>query len=122
MEWLPQSSGIVVLRYFDGDPMVLVLYDKKSCDLPKGHRDPGESYLAAAIRETYEEASVDDLVFPWGEISYDTLKTRFFIAITEQDPYVKRNPVTGSFEHHGCTWMSLRKALKVLPSWAAPER
>ena len=49
-----------------------MLYDKKSYDLPKGHLNEGESYLEAAVRETYEESSVSELAFPWGEIFYDT--------------------------------------------------
>ncbi len=49
------AGGIVV----NTDGLVLVVNQKgTSWSLPKGHIDPGEDELAAAIREIYEESGV----------------------------------------------------------------
>ena len=120
MFWGPKSAGIVVIKYFDDQPKLLVLFDAKSYDLPKGHVEQGEEYLEAAIRETYEESAVKNLTFPWGNVSFDTEKARFFIAVTEDEPYAQRNPASGMFEHLGCRWLTAREALAVLPRSLKP--
>ena len=116
----PQSAGIVVIRNFDEEYKVLVLYDKKKFDLPKGHINPAEDFLSAARRETFEEASISNLDFRWGTEYFDTEKSRFFLASTTDDPYIRRNPSSGQFEHLGCSWLSFRSALRSLPMWMRP--
>ena len=54
------AGGVVINR----DGMVLVVNQRgKSLSLPKGHVDPGEGPLQAAIREIKEEAGITDLQF-----------------------------------------------------------
>ena len=56
-----QSAGGVVLNQ---KGLVLVVNQHgSSWSLPKGHMDPGESALAAAKREIYEESGVQQLRF-----------------------------------------------------------
>ena len=60
----PRSAGIVVVRRSDaGDWLCLLLRAFRDWDFPKGGIDAGESPLAAAIRETAEEASIASLAF-----------------------------------------------------------
>ena len=55
------SSGGVVIN---GQGMVLVVNQNgTSWSLPKGHVDPGEEPLGAAIREIAEESGITDLHF-----------------------------------------------------------
>lgn len=52
------AGGVVINR----DGLVLVVNQREnSWSLPKGHVDPGEEPLAAAIREIMEETGVTDL-------------------------------------------------------------
>jgi 8-oxo-dGTP pyrophosphatase MutT (NUDIX family) len=54
-----RSAGGVVI---DTEGRVLVVSQRgTSWSLPKGHIDPGESALAAAKREIYEESGIRDL-------------------------------------------------------------
>src|SRR5580765_1764786 len=54
-----RSAGGVVI---DNEGRVLVVSQRgTSWSLPKGHIDPGESALAAAKREIYEESGIRDL-------------------------------------------------------------
>ena len=56
-----QSAGGVVLN--QKGLVLVVSQHRSSWSLPKGHIDPGESALAAAKREIYEESGVQQLQF-----------------------------------------------------------
>ena len=117
------AAGIIVLRKFDGKFKLLALKgDKKYMnkkdtekgklyDIPKGRLEKGESPLQAALRETDEESSITELNFKWG--LHKTFRDRnlkkqlvVFLAITEQDPKIKKNPVSGIYEHTGTKWVT----------------
>jgi len=56
-----QQAGAVTIRYDNGVLKVLLVKSKKNKDhnlFPKGHIEPGETALAAAVRELEEEAGV----------------------------------------------------------------
>ncbi len=99
------AAGIVVIRYFSGMPMILGLMDHDAYDLPKGSMECGENILQTALRETEEECSVTYLQFPWGlkHITLDNLT--MFIAVTDDDPYIKPNPKTQKLEHKFAKWL-----------------
>lgn len=82
-------------------------------DIPKGHSKVGESSMAAALREADEEAkySADNLDFRWGNKSILVNGRRgkkgvFFVAHSDVDPVITRNPENGMLEHGGFKWVS----------------
>ena len=60
-------AGGVVIN--DNNDVVVVNQNHDSWSLPKGHVDPGEDKLAAALREIYEESGIKnpEFVKPLGE-------------------------------------------------------
>ncbi len=56
----------MVVRETDDGARLLLLRAYKNWDFPKGQVETGEEVLAAAVRETREEAGIDDLEFAWG--------------------------------------------------------
>ena len=118
------GAGIIVIKYFDGMPKILGLMKNGSFDLPKGSIEPGENIIHAAFRETEEESSIISLSFPWGMryIALDSLT--LFIAVTEEDPIIKKNPDTGLFEHEFAKWLhfkeegNFKKGLRPAVQWA----
>jgi 8-oxo-dGTP pyrophosphatase MutT (NUDIX family) len=81
-------------------------------DIPKGKIDPGESILAAALRETYEEAGISDLRFPYGMRPIHSGHITVFIGETSQDPVIHKNPKTGIYEHHGFKWLGWNELIQ----------
>lgn len=59
MSIVRKSAGGVVLSA--QGKVLIVNQNGNSWSLPKGHLDPGESALEAAMREIYEEAGIDEL-------------------------------------------------------------
>jgi|LauGreDrversion4_2_1035121.scaffolds.fasta_scaffold01188_26 bis(5'-nucleosidyl)-tetraphosphatase len=56
------SCGAVVYRNTDKRPQVLLVKQAESdvsWGIPKGHMEPGETYVETAVRETKEEAGID---------------------------------------------------------------
>ena len=120
------AAGIIVLRKFDKEFKLLALkgnkdhISKKNLDLgreydiPKGRIESGESPLKAAIRETDEESSITELNFQWGlNTTYRDKRLRkqlvVFLATTDQDPKIKKNPKTGILEHSSAKWLSFKE-------------
>ena len=58
----------------DEGEVLVVSQRGTSWSLPKGHIDPGESELAAAKREIYEESGIRDLELTRGLGSYERYK------------------------------------------------
>lgn len=125
---MERAAGIVVVRYFDGEPKILLLRVYGKWDLPKGRIEKHESTYEAARRETFEEAGIDSLKFDWGldAIQVNNCNSRrqktvtMFVARTEQDPEIKPNPETGRVEHHGASWVSFDHAIKKVHPYLAP--
>ena len=111
------SAGVVVARETADGARLLLLRAYKNWDFPKGRVEPGEDPLAAAIRETREEAGIDDLEFAWG---YDYVETepyaggkiaRYYVARTGAERIVLPvNPALGRPEHHEYRWVDLTEA------------
>jgi len=105
---LPDGAGVVVVKKIDEDWKVLALRLYGRYDIPKGGIEDGEDPFSTAIRETEEESSITDLSFKWGKtptVISGKANITVYVAETEQDPAVKKNPHTGIFEHHGAEWI-----------------
>lgn len=122
------SSGIVVVRREGGEWRLLVLRAYRNWDFPKGLVEPNETPLAAAIRETEEEASVTDLDFRWGEIYFETAPynqgskiARYYLAETSQrEITLPISPELGHPEHDEWRWVNIEEAQKLLPPRLQP--
>lgn len=124
---LEKSAGAVIFREQEGKIYYLLLhYEARHWDFPKGHIEKGEKPEESAKREIEEETGIKDIEFipgfketakyfykrdgslPAGrqEIFFKTVV--FFLAQT------KTKKVEISYEHQGFKWLSYEKALKQL--------
>jgi len=116
-----RAAGIVVLRRDPAGWRVLLLRAFRNWDFPKGLIEPGEEPLAAAIRETREEAGLTDLAFPWGHAYRETgpyaggKVARFYVAETRAERIeLPLSPELGRPEHHEWRWASFDAARQLL--------
>lgn len=102
---------------------VLILRAYRNWDFPKGLLDPGESPLAAALRETREETGLANLLFNWGYGFTDTEPyavgkvVRYFLAESPVGEVVL--PVSaelGRPEHNEFRWVAPDDAAALLPA------
>lgn len=117
----PFSAGVVVVRRFDGAWRYLLLRSFQYWDFPKGGVEPGEAPLAAAVRETLEEAGLSGLAFHWGEDFIETEPysrgkvARYYLAESAAGEVVLHpSPMLGRPEHEEFRWLSDRAARKLL--------
>lgn len=120
------SAGIVLFKH-DDLTRILALRIYNNFDLPKGKIEDNETSIDAALRETFEEASINDIEFPWGYDSFKILKggkypkqVELFVGTTKQEPKIVKNPMTGKFEHHEIKWLTLDEASEKLHSYMQP--
>lgn len=116
------GAGIILMAYDNDEPKILGLIGdaghrrkhKATYDLPKGTRDPGESMIDCAIRETFEETGIN---ISRSEFITGPKRTSFLhmwlaeIDIQEKI-IISRNPESGKFEHDGYDWLSRNEAMK----------
>lgn len=112
-----RSAGVVVLRHHPTGWRVLLLRAWRNWDFPKGEIEPGEDPLAAARRETLEEAGIRDLAFPWGHAFVETEPyaggkiARYYIGVTNQLTIdLPVSPELGRPEHHEARWFDFGAA------------
>ncbi len=117
-----RGAGIVVLRRWPEGWRILILRAYRNWDFPKGLLEPGEGALAAALRETQEEAGLSDLVFRWGEVFVDTEPyavgkvVRYFLAETPAgEVSLPISPELGRPEHSEFRWTTPDEAAALLP-------
>ncbi|HEY1457292.1 MAG TPA: NUDIX domain-containing protein [Solirubrobacteraceae bacterium] len=115
------SAGGVVLR---GQEVVVIVPIRRAADgsrvlgLPKGHIDPGETPIQAAVREVREEAGVQaELVGELGETKYwyerngrTIHKSVLFYLLR----YVSGDPSDHDEEIERAFWMGLAEAQQAL--------
>ena len=125
------GAGIIIMAYDDmGEPKILGLIGdvahrrkhKATYDLPKGTRDPGESMIDCAVRETFEETGIT--ITP-NEFIAGPHKTSFLhmwlVEIDIQEKIIiSRNPESGKFEHDGHDWLSKNEAIKNVYPYLLP--
>ena len=122
-EFKSPAAGIIVLKQntrAHGGFVILCLLDDDGFDLPKGEVEPFETEFVAAARETEEESGIVDLDFRWGMITTRVGKVKLYIAVTDNEPIVRPNPVTGEYEHHSAHWLTLPAAAKSLRPYLRP--
>ena len=125
------GAGIILMAYDDsGKPKILGLIGdtahrqkhKATYDLPKGTRDPGESLIDCALRETFEETGIN---IPQSSLISGPFRTSFLhmwlaeIDINEKI-IISKNPESGKFEHDGFDWLSKAEALKMSYPYLRP--
>jgi 8-oxo-dGTP pyrophosphatase MutT (NUDIX family) len=122
-----RSAGVVVVRRAADGWRFLILRAYRNWDFPKGLIEPGENPLAAAIRETREEAGIEDLAFAWGHAFCDTAPyarakiARYYLAETRRERIaLPINPELGRPEHHEFRWVGSDAARRLLPPRLQP--
>lgn len=119
------SCGVVPVRLVDDEPLYLMLRVYTQWDFPRGRKEPGESDLETAIRETEEETTIkpSNLFFDWGTDYYETdpYKTRqgrkiirYFVGRCQQKEIsLPVNPELGKPEHNEFSWKTYDEAKEV---------
>jgi 8-oxo-dGTP pyrophosphatase MutT (NUDIX family) len=118
-----RAAGIVVVRRWPQGWRVLILRAYRNWDFPKGLLDPGESPLAAALRETREETGLSNLLFNWGYGFTDTEPyavgkvVRYFLAESPVgDVVLPVSAELGRPEHNEFRWVAPDDAAALLPA------
>jgi 8-oxo-dGTP pyrophosphatase MutT (NUDIX family) len=122
-----RAAGVVLLRNYPDGWRVLILRAYRNWDFPKGLLEPGETPLAAAVRETREETGLSDCVFRWGERFIDTEPyaigkvVRYFVAESPAgEVTLPVSPELGRPEHHEFRWTTPDEAATLLPPRLVP--
>lgn len=128
-----QSAGIVIVRFEETGPKVLLMRAYSYWDFPKGGVEKNENKLMAAIREVKEESGIMDLTFKWGKSFYQTEPygknhkvVSYFLAETvETEITMGINVEMGKPEHEEYRWVNFEEAkllagdrIKKVLSWA----
>ncbi|MCX4186485.1 bis(5'-nucleosyl)-tetraphosphatase [Methylophaga sp. OBS4] len=124
------SAGVVVVRREKSGWRLLVLRAYRNWDFPKGTREPGETPLTTALRETEEETGITDLAFHWGQDYCETVPytgsggrkvARYYLAETAaRNIILPVSPQLGRPEHHEWRWVRFSQATKLLPPRLQP--
>ncbi|MDD2675882.1 MAG: NUDIX domain-containing protein [Methylacidiphilaceae bacterium] len=121
------AAGVIVYRWEEGKPRYLLLRAFRNWDFPKGLVELGETPLAAARREVFEETGIETLRFPWGEEHretevYDRRKVaRYYLAETSSATITLGiNPALGKPEHQEFRWVEAQAACHLLPPRLLP--
>ena len=115
-----KSCGAVVFkRGKEGIKYLILHYEAKHWDFPKGKLELNETEEEAAKREIKEETGIDDVQFAEGfkqKISYfyrkndEVIHKEVVVFLAE----TKTEEVKLSFEHIGYVWMGYENAYKKL--------
>lgn len=115
-----EAAGFVLVRNFPEGQRVLSLRVGNKFDLPKGHIENKETHFEAAVRETYEEAGINEISFPWGIVHAKTGRATLFLGMTSQDPVISANPLTGIKEHEEALWLTWEQLLSKVKNYLVP--
>lgn len=116
-----KGAGIIVIRNFHGTYKVLSLTTSEGIlDIPKGAIEPDEFPLEAALRETLEESGISKLDFNWGVEYFENGDLTCYVAETNQDPVISRNPHTGVMEHVKAEWVSWNEIIRGTYDYVIP--
>jgi bis(5'-nucleosidyl)-tetraphosphatase len=115
------SAGVIIVRYSDVGWRYLLLRVYDYWDFPKGVLEAGEDALTAAVRETKEETTLEDLSFRWGyefreTPPYRTGKVaRYYLAESRLgDVALPISEELGRPEHDEFQWLGYEDARELL--------
>ena len=118
----PMSAGVVVVRRFAEGWRCLVVRAYRNWDFPKGMVEEDEAPRETAVREVWEETSLEDLRFSWGDEYRETLPyagrkvSRYYVAESAVGDVVLRvSEELGRPENDEFRWVSFNDAEDVLP-------
>ena len=121
------SSGVIVVRFFQGSARYLLLRAYRYWDFPKGEVEPGEDPLTSAIREVREETTLGALAFRWGHGYRETpvygrgKVARYYVAESAcGEVSMPVNPELGRPEHHEFRWLTYAEARERLADRVKP--
>lgn len=115
------SAGAVVVHGSGDQRRYLLMRCFQYWDFPKGMVERGESPFLAAQREIREEASLDQLAFPWGEEFTETAPygdgkvARYYLALSPTtDVTLGISAELGFPEHDEYRWLDYEAARALL--------
>lgn len=115
------SAGVVVVRRAGKAWHYLLLRAYDYWDFPKGIVEPGEGPLAAAIRETEEETTLNSLDFRWGHVFIETEPygknkiARYYVAESKDgEVNLPVSAELGHPEHDEFRWLDYESARLLL--------
>lgn len=116
------SAGVVVVRPHGRGHVYLLLRAYRNWDFPKGLVEPGESPLAAAVREVEEESTLRDLDFRWGTAYRETEPygrskvARYYLAESlGGEVSLPVSEELGKPENDEYRWLAFEEARALLP-------
>lgn len=109
-------AGGVVYRDDRGERQMLLVRGTKPPHewvLPKGHIEPGETAIQAAVREVREEAGVEAEPVQWlGDVEFTIASGSRVHAAFYLMSFTRE---VAAHEHRGITWCTLAEALTLTP-------
>jgi bis(5'-nucleosidyl)-tetraphosphatase len=106
------SAGAAIVHGSGEQRRYLLMRCFQYWDFPKGMVEAGESPFLAAQREIFEEATLSDLEFPWGEEFFETAPysagkvARYYLAVSHtQDVVLGISAELGFPEHDEYRWV-----------------
>ena len=99
-----RSCGVLPYRIFHGQREFLLVLEafSKCWSIPKGHVEPGESDVQAALRELYEETGLDAVLDPDSRAvieypisSFARKEVIFFLGKVQEEPIIRAGEIDG---------------------------
>ena len=117
----PKSAGVIILKKINNvyNILLLKLHGDKF-DLTKGRIENNESTFDTAVRECGEEANINEFNFEFGTKPIKIGNLVMYLAITNQDPIVRKNPVTNKLEHEYAIYKPIDFAEKNIKPYLRP--
>ena len=114
------GAGFAIIDPASGKLLALIKNNGKF-DIPKGHKDPGETPFQTACRECYEESSLlvskDHLLTKKVYVSSGLHVFAAGVCSKKTKPKIKPNPETGEFEHLSYMWVTPEEFSKNSPKY-----